>query len=79
MDTSVVNLIIFGVFYIIFVYIVFTVIRRKRYNSGNDSNDDGGIEIYTPPTLDLPPGITLPTGGPRGKIIREEPEDAMAG
>ena len=65
MDTSIFNVIIFGVFYIAFVYIVFTIIRRRKFNSGNDGNDDGGIEIYTPPTLDLPPGI-----------IREEPEEA---
>ncbi len=64
--------------YIILIYIVFVFMRKKKYKPGNDSNDDGGIEIYTPPpNIDLPPGVSLPTG-PRGKTQREEPEEILA-
>lgn len=52
--------------------------RKRKYKPGNDSNDDGGIEIFTPPpNIDLPPGVTLPSG-PRGKIKSEEPEEMLS-
>ena len=78
MDTNIFHLVLFGLTYVILVYFVFTQIRKKKFNSGNDNNDDGGIEIYTPPTLDLPPGITLPQGsGPRNKILLEDNEEIL--
>ena len=79
MSTNVFHLILFGFTYILLVYFIFTLLRKRRFNSGNDNNDDGGIEIFTPPKLDLPPGITLPGGdGPRKKINREENEEMLA-
>ena len=78
MTTNVFHLILFGFTYVILVYFIFTLLRKRRFNSGNDNNDDGGIEIFTPPKLDLPPGISLPGGdGPRKKIDRKENEEML--
>ncbi|MDN5215630.1 hypothetical protein QQ020_26370 [Fulvivirgaceae bacterium BMA12] len=78
MTTSVFHLILFGFTYVILVYFIFTLLRKRRFNSGNEGNDDGGIEIFTPPKLDLPPGVSLPTGkGPGKKIGTEESEEIL--
>lgn len=77
MGTNVFHLILFGMTYIILIYIVFVFMRKRKYNSGNDNDDDGGIEIFTPPpNIDLPPGVSLP-GGPSHKIKSEEQEEIL--
>jgi len=34
----------------------------EKDNRDNSDNDDGGLEYDENPTLDLPPGVTLPVG-----------------
>ncbi|MFT5641438.1 MAG: hypothetical protein ACI9A7_001542 [Cyclobacteriaceae bacterium] len=44
--------------------ILFAIILRGKWNrnpnNDKDDDDDGGILDWTPPKLDLPPGISLP-------------------
>lgn len=59
----------------LFLYgILFMIIMKKKWsqNKRDDSNDDdeGGILNWTPPELDLPPGVTLPVGP--SVILKEE-------
>lgn len=49
--------------------------KRKRRNSNPGDDDDGGLPVTKLPDLDLPPGVSLPTGGPSKKI--EELEEAL--
>ncbi len=44
--------------------------RRKRKD--NDSDEDGGLPVFTPPELDLPPGICLPDGPSHAKREKDE-------
>ncbi|MDN5204428.1 hypothetical protein QQ008_23750 [Fulvivirgaceae bacterium BMA10] len=63
--------------YVILVYFMFTLMRKRNLKTGEDNNDDdGGIDVPTSPKIDLPPGISLPSDGPYKKI--EEPEEMMA-
>lgn len=56
--------------YIDFALVLFTytiligfILRRRKGNKpADDPGDDGGILAWTEPDLDLPPGVSLPTG-----------------
>ena len=50
--------------------------KRKRRSGDSGDDDDGGLPITNSPDLDLPPGVSLPSGGPTKK--REEFEEAFA-
>jgi hypothetical protein len=58
------------------VYFIVRLVKLKKLQGNNrkEDDDDGGIEFYTDPDLDLPPGVCLP-GGPRKKIKLEDTEE----
>jgi hypothetical protein len=42
------------------------IINALKNRRSNPSNNDGGLPIeFDIPELDLPPGVTLPVGGPK--------------
>ncbi|MEQ8239071.1 MAG: hypothetical protein RIA69_07645 [Cyclobacteriaceae bacterium] len=57
--------------------ILFAIILKNKWSSkprdDQDDNDDGGIIDWTPPKIDLPPGVSLP-GDP---IFVRDKEDAL--
>jgi hypothetical protein len=72
------DLILCGVIYVILVYFMFEMMR-KRYNPlKKDDDDDGGVlNISKPPFIDLPPGVSLPDGRPGRRIIIDATEKEL--
>lgn len=74
-----VDIILCGVAYVVMVYFMVLLMKKKNEPIKGDDDDDGGINISALPDLDdLPPGITLPGGGPARKKDVEEPEEIFA-
>ena len=74
-----VDIILCGVAYVVMVYFMVLLMKKKNEPIKGDDDDDGGINISALPDLDdLPPGITLPGGGPARKKDVEEPEEVFA-
>lgn len=74
-----VDIILCGIAYVIMVYFMVVLMKKKDNSVRGDDDDDGGINILTLPDLDdLPPGISLPGGGPTKKKEKEEPEEVLA-
>ncbi|MFD2035872.1 hypothetical protein ACFSKL_13800 [Belliella marina] len=63
MSSLVVDLIVLGLTYVVLIYIVAILTKARLNRQKNDSQDDGegGVENYTPPKIDLPPGIVWPS------------------
>ncbi len=74
MMNIVVDLLLFGFVYAILLCVLFIHHNRKK-KKDNDSDEDGGLPVFTPPELDLPPGICLP-GDPVGS--KREQEEILA-
>ncbi|MCH7402477.1 hypothetical protein ACFOUP_17350 [Belliella kenyensis] len=58
MSSLLVDLILLGLAYVVLIYIVATLTKphaQKGKNKGEDG--EGGVEDYTPPKIDLPPGV----------------------
>ena len=55
--------------FVLAIGLVLIVLRfLSDQKASNQSNNDGGLPIeFDIPELDLPPGVTLPTGGPEVK------------
>lgn len=54
------------------ILVIMNALTNRKPNS---SNNDGGLPIeFDFPELDLPPGVTLPLGGPKV----EKPEEVYA-
>ncbi len=70
MSSLVVDLVLLGLTYVVLIYFVATLTKARlnggRNNSGGDDGD-GGIEDYTPPKIDLPPGVVWPSDVDRRK------------
>lgn len=77
-----IDLILCGVAYTVMVYFMIVLMKRRIRPMRNDDDDDGGINVSTLPDLDdLPPGVSLPLGGPSNRkkhIKTEEPEEVLA-
>lgn len=72
-----IDIILCGVAYVVMVYFMVVLMKKKSNSVRGDDDDDGGISISTLPDLDdLPPGISLPGGGPAKK--KEEPDEVLA-
>jgi hypothetical protein len=73
-----VDIILCGVAYVVMVYFMVVLMKKKSDPVKGDDDDDGGINISNLPDLDdLPPGISLPGGGPSPKKEKEEPEEML--
>lgn len=66
MSSLVIDLILCGVAYVILIYFVATL-TKNSFRRGNSSGDegDGGIENFSPPKIDLPPGVIWPSDMPK--------------
>ncbi len=71
MMSIVVDLLLFGFVYAVLLCVLF-IHHNRRKKKDNDSDEDGGIPVFTPPELDLPPGICLPKDPTRSKREKEE-------
>lgn len=72
------DLILCGVAYIILVYLMVVLMKsRKRNLGGHDDDDDGGIAVKGPPEIDLPPGVVLPDGSPRLRLVEEDEKEEV--
>ncbi|MCR9249835.1 MAG: hypothetical protein NXI20_05400 [bacterium] len=69
-----VDLLIIGFLYGILMCFIILAFWRKRKGPSSDDDDDGGISVPQNPILDLPPGVTLPTG-PGVKVTDDMPEE----
>ncbi|QDH81491.1 hypothetical protein FKX85_04930 [Echinicola soli] len=64
----VVDMIVFGMAYVLLVYLVMTMIRPAHKPNKNRNDDgEGGVETVNPPKIDLPPGVIWPSDGPKTK------------
>lgn len=76
MSGYLIEMLIFSVVYLLSVYLIVRLVRKLNMNGRKkNDDDDGGIEFYEEPDLDLPPGVTLPDNGPALRI--EEPEELL--
>lgn len=73
MANYIIDMVLCGIIYVGMVFFIIRLIkqRTKKNRRNNNDDDDGGIEFYTEPDLDLPPGVTLPDGGPSQKIEKD--------
>ncbi|MCE7994119.1 MAG: hypothetical protein HEP71_19180 [Roseivirga sp.] len=72
MNSFTIDLLLSGFTYVVLTYLTFILMRKKKRRN-NDGDDDGGFTL-SPPTIDLPPGISWPSNGP--EISHEELEEA---
>ncbi len=75
MSSLAVDLMLCGLAYVVLIYFVATLTKSKLgRNQNNDDEGDGGIEDFTPPKIDLPPGVIWPSDGPRKKTSKDPVE-----
>jgi len=67
-----IDFILSGLVYMVLIYFMITL-SKKRPSSDNDDDNDGGISIAGPPHIDLPPGVCLPDD-PRRRSKEEREE-----
>lgn len=78
MEGYLIDMILCGVAYVIMVYFMVKLMKVKNIRlKGNDDDNDGGISYSNLPEIDLPPGVSLPDGGPVRKINQEETEEVL--
>ena len=68
MSSLIVDLVLCGMAYVVLIYFVATM-TKARIQRGRNRNDDGdgGIEDFTPPKIDLPPGVIWPSDIPKSR------------
>lgn len=66
-----IDMILCGIAYVIMVYFMVILMKKKGRSQTDDDDKDGGIGVSDVPEIDLPPGITLPDGGPGQKIKKD--------
>ncbi len=72
------DLILCGLAYLILVYLMVTLMKKRKKDMGSgDNDDDGGISVKGPPEVDLPPGVCLPDGSPKLRFIEEEERETV--
>jgi hypothetical protein len=72
-----IDMILCGIAYVIMVYFMVILMKKKGKGHTDDDDKDGGIGVSDVPEIDLPPGITLPDGGPGKKINNESLEEIL--
>ncbi|CAN5455622.1 hypothetical protein BH23BAC1_BH23BAC1_02210 [soil metagenome] len=70
-----IDMILCGIAYVIMVYFMVILMKKKGRSQTDDDDKDGGIGVSDVPEIDLPPGITLPDGGPGQKIKNDTLEE----
>ncbi len=70
-----IDMVLCGIVYLILVYFMFLLMRKRGSNGRGGSDDgDGGFKLPNRPKIDLPPGVVWPSG-PVSKL--EEPEEVL--
>jgi hypothetical protein len=79
MNSFMIDLLLCGITYVILIYLLFELMLNKKPDWKDDDDDGGGVSINNTPEIDLPPGVTLPQGGPDRKrsLPKEEPEEML--
>ncbi|MEL6534577.1 MAG: hypothetical protein AAFQ98_04155 [Bacteroidota bacterium] len=81
MPSYIIELIICGVAYIAVVYLLVRLFKFNQWQADvppKKDGDDGGIFVELPPIdLDLPPGVSLPGGGPAQELPKESTEELV--
>jgi hypothetical protein len=65
MNSLVIDLFMCGVAYVILIYFVATMTKNSLRRGSNNDDGDGGVENFTPPKIDLPPGVIWPSDAPK--------------
>ena len=74
MSSLVIDLMLCGLAYVILIYVMATMTNNSlKKGRRRDDDGDGGIEDFTPPKIDLPPGVQWPSDSPKSRI--PEPVD----
>jgi len=47
----------------------YLLLKTKKRNNGSDNDDEGGLEVFEEPILDLPPGVILPQDKPVKDLV----------
>ncbi|MCE7057887.1 hypothetical protein LZF95_24600 [Algoriphagus sp. AGSA1] len=69
MSSLVIDLILCGLAYVILIYVMATMTKNSMKKGGNNEDEgDGGVEDYTPPKIDLPPGVEWPSDSPKSRL-----------
>lgn len=76
MNGYLIQMILFSVVYISLIFFAVRIFKRLSFRRNKGDDDDGGIEVYRDPDLDLPPGVSLPDG-PKVKIKKDVEEPAF--
>jgi hypothetical protein len=76
----VVDMVLCGVVYLMLVYFMFVLMRKRQSPSnGRDPGDDGngGWKLPTRPKIDLPPGVLWPDGSGNPKKTKKEEKEEL--
>ena len=66
MNSLVIDLFLCGVAYVILIYFIATMTKNSaRGKNSNNDDGDGGVENFTPPKIDWPPGVIWPSDSPK--------------
>lgn len=72
------DMILCGIAYLFLVYFMVTLLRKRKRGFDGDDDDDGGLPVSPTPEIDLPPGVCLPDGSPKLKIVKDDiPEECL--
>ncbi|MGK7393064.1 MAG: hypothetical protein ACNS62_00780 [Candidatus Cyclobacteriaceae bacterium M3_2C_046] len=78
MANYIIDMLICGAIYVGMVYFIVRLIKNHKFKRrGRSDDDDGGIEFFNEPDLDLPPGVTLPDNGPDMKVKLDEKDEVL--
>lgn len=69
-----IEMVFYGITYVVMVYFMVILMKKKRDNPTGDDDKDGGIGVTDLPDIDLPPGITLPDG-PHKEVKKDRLEE----
>lgn len=75
MNSLMIDLIVCGLAYVIMVYFIAIFTKRSLNKKRGDDNDEGGLRNFTPPKIDLPPGVVWPVNAPK-RPVKPEPVEA---
>ncbi len=67
-----IDMIFFGLVYVLLVYFMVVLMKPRTIRPKSDDDNEGGVQWEDLPKIDLPPGVSLPGGGPTRHINKEE-------
>ncbi|MEP2772075.1 MAG: hypothetical protein ABJH05_07995 [Fulvivirga sp.] len=70
MQITYIQLLYASVLLINLIVLTYLLLKTKKRNNGRKNDDEGGLEVFEEPILDLPPGVILP----QDKPVKDEVE-----